>query len=47
MGKPDTNRLINTVIFKERRFHTKPNPTLDLTPVPTPDPTLVPDLETN
>jgi len=50
MGKLDTNRLINIVIFKERHFHTKPNPTLDTTlvsaPDLTPNPTLVLDLET-
>jgi len=46
MGKIDMNKLINTIIFKERHFHTKPNPTLDPRLVPTPDPTPVPDLET-
>jgi hypothetical protein len=46
MGKPETNRLINIVIFKERHFHMEPNPTLDPTPIPTPDLSLILDLET-
>jgi len=41
MGKPDMNMLINIVIFREICFHTEPNPTLDPTPIPTPDPDLL------
>jgi hypothetical protein len=46
MGKPDTNGLIKTIIFKERHFHTEPYPTLDPTHVLAPDPVVVADLET-